>query len=131
MSVFSSDAEVYDCIGGMFAEALTAPGIGEELAASGVVLLLEMTEPDSSITIDMANRQVVNGPSDAVEPTMRLRATADVAHGYWMGDVNVGVAIARGRIRVRGAVPTLIKLAAIAKPLFPLYRERFDARSDS
>ena len=123
MSHFATDDEVYHAIGGMFAEAVVEPGIGDELAASGVVLLLELSDPTSQIAVDMPNRVVETGETD-LTPTMRLRASADTAHQYWLGEVNVGIAVARGHIRVRGSVPALIKLAGLAKPLFGRYRER-------
>lgn len=130
MPIFASADEVYDAIGGMFRDALHEPGIGDELAASGVVLELRMTDPASIITIDMPNRAVHCGePADtgAPEPSMTLRAAADTAHQYWMGELNVSVAIAKGKIRVRGPVPTLLRLAGLAKPLYPRYRQRMAA----
>lgn len=123
MSQFATADEVYGAIGAVFEEALAEPGLGDELAASGVVLLLEMTEPDSSITVDLPAKVVDCGPSDR-QPNLRLKATADLAHHYWLGEVNVAVAIARGQIRVRGPVPTLIRLAGMVKPIFPRYRKR-------
>lgn len=125
MSVFSNEQEVYDTIGAMFSDAVASDDVGTQLAESGVILLLELTEPEAVLTVDMPGRKVHCGATD-VESTMRLRATSDVAHNFWMGNVNVGIAIARGQIRVRGPVPTLIKLATVAKPLFPLYRKRFE-----
>jgi hypothetical protein len=121
---FATADEVHAAIGGMFAEALLDPVVGDQLAASGVVLRLELTEPTSTITVDMPARTVVVGDEPAPKPTMSLKAKADVAHRYWLGEVNVGIAIARGQIRVRGPVPTLISLAGLAKPLFPRYRQR-------
>ena len=128
MSTFATADEVYELIGGMFRDALAEPGIGDELAASGVVLELRLTDPESSITVDMPNRAVHCGPGyDGHKPSMSLRASADTAHEYWLGQVNVGVAVAKGRIKVKGSVPTLLRLAGLAKPLFPRYRQRFAA----
>ena len=126
MAVFASASEVDDAIGGMFREALHTVPIGDDLAASGVVLQLRLRKPDVVLTIDMPNRAVYTG-DDGPDPTMVLKADTDVAHEYWLGEVNVGVAITRGRIRVKGSVPTLIRLAGLLKPLFPIYRERMSA----
>ena len=124
MPQFASDTEVFDAIGGMFVEALDDPEVGPQLKASGVILHLAMTEPTTDIVVDMPGGEVHHGVPDGLKPTMTLKTKADVAHEYWLGEVNVGVAIARGRIRVRGPVPTLVQLAGMAKPLFPRYRAR-------
>lgn len=123
MPTFTSADAVHDAIGGVFTEALAAEDVGDELAGSGVVLQLRLTGPDAVVTVDMPNRAVYRDESGPT-PTMVLRTTADVAHEYWLGNVNVGVAVARGTIRVKGSVPTLVRLAGVVKPLFPLYRAR-------
>lgn len=122
MAYFDSDADVYGKVGRMFEEAVADPEIGPALAASGVVLRIEMSEPASVVTADLPNRVVDMGPDSVLVPTMTIKGNADVVHRYWLGEVNVGVAIAKGQIRVRGSVPTLINLASAAKPLFPRYR---------
>lgn len=124
MAQFASDDEVFEAIGGMFAEALEDAEIGPGLAESGVVLHLAMTDPRTDIVVDMPGKAVHHGVPEGLAPTMTLKTKADVAHEYWLGEVNVGVAVARGRIRVRGPVPTLVQLAGLAKPLFPRYRAR-------
>lgn len=119
---FDDEAEVYRTIGTMFDEAVADPVIGPELAASGVVLRIEMQDPTAVISVDLPSRTVETGAGSTLKPTMTIKGKADDVHAYWMGDLNVGVAIARGQIRVRGSVPTLLKLAGAAKPLFPRYR---------
>lgn len=122
MGRFHDEAAVYRTIGAMFDEAVADPVIGPELAASGVILRIEMQDPTAVISVDLPGRTVETGTGSLLRPTMTIKGRADDLHSYWMGDLNVGVAIARGLIRVRGPVPTLLKLAGAAKPLFPRYR---------
>ena len=64
-------------------------------------------KPDALITIKMLEGQegqVDLGPTD-LEPEVVMTMDADVAHRFWLGKVNVTIAIARGQIKTRGRSP--------------------------
>ncbi len=62
------------------------------------------------------------GESD-LEPEIVMTADADVAHMFWLGRVNVTVALARGQMKADGPVAKILKLVPLIKPVFPRYRE--------
>lgn len=125
MAVFKDDSEVYQFIGGIFEEALADPEIGQKFADSGVILKVTHTEPDSVFTVDMPSKKVLygddarNGPKPVVEMFMK----ADVGHRFWLGKVNISLALAKGQMRAKGPVPKILKLVPLAKSLFPRYRD--------
>jgi hypothetical protein len=125
MAVFKDETEVYRYIGGIFEEALADPDIGQKFADSGVILKVTMTEPDSVFTVDMPSKKVLygddarQGPKAIVEMFMK----ADVGHRFWLGKVNISLALAKGDMRAKGPVPKILKLVPLAKSLFPKYRE--------
>jgi hypothetical protein len=129
--VFASAEELYKFAGGIFEEALADPEVGEEFARSGVVLRFHHTEPPAEFTVDMPNKNVVYGP-DGPKPSVEMFMTGDVAHRFWLGKVNVSVALAKGQMRAKGPIPKILKLVPIAKKLFPRYKEMLqrDGRSD-
>jgi hypothetical protein len=47
---------------------------------------------------------------------------ADTAHRFWLGEVNVTRAIARGEIKPKGPVAKILRLVPLAKPVFPRYK---------
>ncbi len=47
---------------------------------------------------------------------------ADTAHKFWLGKVNVTVALARGQMKAKGPVAKILKLVPLVKPVFPRYR---------
>lgn len=134
MAVFKDETEVYQYIGGIFEEALADPVIGQKFADSGVILRVKHTEPDSIFTVDMPAKKVLygedarNGPKPVVEMSMR----ADVGHQFWLGKVNISLALAKGEMRAKGPIPKILKLVPLAKGLFPKYRESLiqNGRSD-
>jgi putative sterol carrier protein len=66
------------------------------------------------------------------EPEVVMSMEADTAHRFWLGKVNVTVALARGQIKAKGPVAKILKLVPLVKPVFPRYREQLEAagRSD-
>ena len=54
--------------------------------------------------------------------------TADTGHRFWLGGVNVTVALARGEIKASGPVAKILKLVPLAKPVFPRYKAQLEAQ---
>ena len=52
---------------------------------------------------------------------------ADTAHRFWLGEVNVTVALARGQIKAKGPVAKILKLVPLTKPVFPRYKAQLEA----
>lgn len=123
MPVFQSSDEVYRYIGGIFEAAMADPDIGPKTKESGLTMRFEYTDPDSVLFIDFADGIVSVGPAvPDVEPTLRLSMKADDAHRFWLGKLNLVMAIAKGQVRVKGPVPEMLKLLPLAKPLFAQYQ---------
>lgn len=58
--------------------------------------------------------------------------SADNANQFWLGQLNLSVAMAKGQVRTKGPVSKILKLVPIAKELFPSYRKALEenGRSD-
>jgi putative sterol carrier protein len=122
MPVFKDAAEVDAYIGEIFRQAAADPELAPRFAQSGVVLKLHYTEPAFTMTVDMPNSRVYvgdEGPAANVEMFMK----ADVAHRFWLGQVNVAAALAKGDMRAKGPVTKILKLVPMAKTLYPRYQE--------
>jgi putative sterol carrier protein len=121
VAVFKDAEEIYQFIGGIFEEAFADPVVGEEFAKSGVVLKLHYTEPQAVFTVDMPEQKVIYG-AEGPKPSVEMFMKADVAHQFWLGKVNVSMALAKGQMRAKGSIPKILKLVPIAKRLFPKYQ---------
>jgi hypothetical protein len=122
VTYFKDADEVYRYIGGIFEEGVKDPEIGQQLANSGVVLRLDYRDPEATILVDMPARTVVNGADRTAPATVVLSMKSDVAHRFWLGQVNLSMALAKGEMRAKGPVPQILKLIPVAKQLFPRYR---------
>jgi hypothetical protein len=121
---FADSDEVYRWIGGLF-EALGAdPELWPPLAAADVTVQYRYRRPESQITVRLAPGEPLRLDLGATElhPDVVMTMDADVAHRFWLGHVNVPVALARGQIRARGPVAKLLRLLPIVRPAFARYR---------
>ena len=61
-----------------------------------------------------------------MEPEVVMSMEADTAHRFWLGKVNVTVALARGQMKAKGPVAKILKLVPLTKPIFPRYRKMLE-----
>ena len=62
----------------------------------------------------------------SMEPEVVMTMEADTAHKFWLGKVNVTVALARGQMKAKGPVAKILKLVPLVKPVFPRYRKMLE-----
>lgn len=120
MGQFKDADEVYRYLSEVWRVALKDEAFATKLGATGLKLRLNYTDPESTITVDLPGQVVVEGENkDKVD--IDLFMTADAAHRFWLGKLNPTVALAKGTVRVKGPVPSLLKLVPLLKELFPRY----------
>lgn len=122
MATFKSPEQLKQILGGFF-EALAADSeIGPKLLASKLILKFIYREPDASITVDLSGDQMVLTFDDIEKkPMVEMSMKADTAHRFWMGQVNLVIALARREITAKGPVPKILKLLPIIKPAYSRY----------
>jgi hypothetical protein len=128
MTYFRDAADVEHFIGGIFTECLSDPDLGPRFAASGTVLKLNFTDPDVTIVVDCPNNKVYTGAASTEAPdcNVEMFMTSDVAHRYWLGQVNVSVALAKGMMRAKGPIPRILKLVPLTRHVFPRYQRMIE-----
>jgi hypothetical protein len=127
--VFSSEQDVYDNIGRLLEELVADPLLGPQFQRADTIVQYRCREPDATITVDIRSAAVpcaVMGPTD-LAPEVTMTMAADTAHRFFLGQVNVTVALARGQIQACGPVGKILKLVPLVRPSFPLYRARLEA----
>lgn len=131
MSSFKNAEDLYQYIGGVFERGMADPELGPKFEKSGVVLQIHYTDPDAVLTVDMPNGKVIHGQTD-VQPNVQMFMSADNGNQFWLGNLNLATAMAKGHVRAKGPVPKVLKLVPIAKKLFPVYEEmlKTDGRTD-
>jgi alkyl sulfatase BDS1-like metallo-beta-lactamase superfamily hydrolase len=133
MPKYTSDTDLYNYVGGIFQQAWADQELGARLSATGAVLLVTCTDPDSEVVLDMPNQKAYPSvTASPVAPNATLRMSTETANAFWQGKVNMTLAIAKGQVKAEGSVMKVLKLIPNVKHLFPIYIQglRDDARAD-
>jgi putative sterol carrier protein len=124
VAYFKDADEVYAYIGRLFVELAEDDELAPKFRKANTIVQYHYREPQSTITvklIDGEEGKVDCGPT-TMEPEVVMTMDADTAHRFWLGKVNVTVALARGQMKAKGPVAKILKLVPLIKPVFPRYR---------
>jgi SCP-2 sterol transfer family len=125
MPYFKDEQEVYRYIGQLFLDLAEDGELWPKFQRANTIVQYQFRNPESQITVrmqDAADAQVDLGSTD-MEPEVLMTMDADTAHKFWLGKVNVTVALARGQMKAKGPVAKILKLVPLVKPVFPRYRQ--------
>jgi putative sterol carrier protein len=124
LAYFNDADEVYRFIGKLFQDLAQDDELAPKFRKANTIVQYQYRNPDSQITVNLeedGDGQVDFGES-RMEPEVVMSMEADTAHRFWLGNVNVTVALARGQIKAKGPVAKILKLVPLVKPVFPRYR---------
>ena len=130
MALFKDDQEVYETIGKLFQDLAEDEELAPKFRKANTIVRYEYRDPESAVTVRLQEGQpgdVDFGDSD-MEPEVTMAMEADTAHRFWLGQVNVTVALARGQIKAKGPVAKILRLVPLTKPVFPRYKAQLEAQ---
>ena len=125
MAVFKNDQEVYQYIGKLFQDLADDPELSPKFRKADTIVQYRYSNPDSQITVVMKegeDSRVDFGETD-LQPEIVMTMDADTAHRFWLGKVNVTMAMAKGQMKAKGPVAKILKMVPLVKPVFPRYQK--------
>jgi len=128
LAYFKDADEVYRFIGKLFEDLGDDEELGPKFRRADTIVQYRYRNPESQITVKMLDgedSQVDLGETE-MQPEVVMSMEADTAHRFWLGKVNVTVALARGQMKAKGPVAKILKLVPLVKPVFPRYRQMLD-----
>ena len=134
MAYFKDAGEVYAYIGRLFEEVAHDEKLAPKFRKANTIVQYRYREPESRITVKLIEGEdgQVDCGETTMEPEVVMTMDADTAHRFWLGEVNVTIAMARGQMKAKGPVAKILKLVPLTKPIFPRYRSMLeqDGRED-
>jgi putative sterol carrier protein len=130
LGYFKDAQEVYDTIGELFTELAADEELAPKFRQANTIVQYQHRDPDSTITVRLMQDEPTDvdfGETD-MEPEVLMSMDADIAHRFWLGQVNVTTALARGQIKASGPVAKILKLVPLTKPAFPRYKALLEAQ---
>ena len=127
---FRDADEVYATLGKLLVDLMADEEASEKFKKANTIVRYEYSDPEAAITVRLQEDQPgdVDLGESAMEPEVTMAMAADTAHRFWLGRVNVTVALARGEIKAKGPVAKILKLVPLAKPVFPRYKAQLEAQ---
>jgi putative sterol carrier protein len=128
MAYFKDADEVYAYIGRLFEELADDPELAPKFRKANTIVQYRYRDPESLITVNLIEGEDgrVDCGETTMEPEVVMSMDADTAHRFWLGKVNVTVALARGQMKAKGPVAKILKLVPLVKPVFPRYRRMLE-----
>src|SRR4051812_9812105 len=110
MAVFKDADEASQYIGRIWELIGDDPGIGPKLGATNLVMRGSYPDIDYQVTITGRDGsvKVEHGETDTV-PDATLILSSDMGHRFWLGAVNLPMALARGQIKAEGKMSEIMK----------------------
>ena len=128
MAYFKDADEVYRYIGRLFEQLAEDEELAPKFRKANTIVQYQYREPEATITLRLQEDQPgdVDLGETEMEPEVEMSMEADTAHRFFLGKVNVTVALARGQIKAKGPVAKILKLVPLVKPVFPRYKAQLE-----
>ena len=125
MATFKDADEVYQTVGAFLDDITHSDDIGPKFVASKTSFHIHYSEPTADMLIDCTQEPPVvtcgEGVGEGAE--IQLTMAADDGHKFWLGKLNMTIAMAKGQVKAKGPVSKMMKLLPAMRPAFPRYTE--------
>ena len=126
MPIFETAEELYACIGGLFERMKSQVEVQSELASLKLTVRFTYTEPEASITLVAHDGEGAIHYGECNEkPEVELAMTGDIAHYFWMGEINVMGAITKRQIVPTGSLSKMMALTPLIKAGIQIYPQHY------
>ena len=126
---FNDADEVYKTIGRFLEEITRDEEMRPKFLASDTSFLVVYADPTARMLVDCTTDPVtvtLDPPQDA-EAEITLGMSADDGHKFWMGKLNMTLALAKKHVQVAGPMSKMMKLLPAMRPAFPRYNAFLEA----
>lgn len=118
MSTFTSKEQAISVFERLFVILLEDETFGGRLRELGLSIRLIHVQPDFELYVDPSGVQVDAGVEQAV---LTIKMSCDTAHALWSGTLLMPLALATGKVRVRGSVAKVLEFVPLLQPAFDRY----------
>ncbi len=119
MPVFENTEKMYTVLGQLFETLLADPTMGSKFVASKIIIKFTINDPSGIIWLTDEGK-VICGAAD-LKPTIEMTLGGDTCHLFWLQQISLPIALAKGKIKAKGPMPTVLKLLPMLKPAYAAY----------
>ncbi|HMA33685.1 MAG TPA: hypothetical protein VKY74_04315 [Chloroflexia bacterium] len=128
MAFFTDSTELQQILGGFFERMRDDTDLGPRVRTAEVLVTFFLSDPDLTVTVDGVSPPVQNGHFNLyygpppLAPAVTLTLSADNAHRFWQGRLNVMLALAQKQVIIEGSAGKMLALLPVVAPAFERYR---------
>ena len=127
MGLFESAEKYEEMLGGFFKLLADTPAVADKLLASKLIIRFSYSDPDVVLLIDCSGDKLeVRAGDTDTNATVNMSMSADIAHKFWFGKVNLMAALTRKQMVAKGPIPKILKLLPAIKPSYAMYPKYLD-----
>jgi hypothetical protein len=123
MAVYSNTEELHRVMVDLWTAIKNDPAMSKPLLDSRLTVQFHYREPEGRLTVDCSDGQdmKISAGECTKKPNVEMFMKSDVAHEFWLGKVNVPLALIQGKIVSKGPVNKALALLPAIKPAYSLY----------
>ncbi len=121
MAVFENTEKMYKVLGTLFNTLVKDPSVGPQFVEADIIIKFLIDNPSGEIWLSPRNDGEVICGSTSLTPTIEMALSGDTCHRFWLQDVSMPVALAKGLIKAKGPLPKVLKLLPLLKPAYAAY----------
>lgn len=123
MGLFESSEVFKELLAGFFRSMKEElPSVANKLLASKMVIRFTYHDPDVVIVVDCSGEEIEVRTGDVdTKCIVDMKMSADIAHKFWFGKVNLIAALTRRQMIAKGPIPKILALLPAIKPSYALY----------
>lgn len=122
MGMFKSSDKLEEVLVGFFKLMADTPVIADKLLKSKLIIRFSYADPDLIVVVDCSGDKIDVRPHDTdTKAIVEMSMSADIAHRFWFGMVNLTKALTRKEMIAKGPIPKVLKLLPAIKPSYAMY----------
>ena len=121
MAVFANTEKMYEVLGSLFEALLKDPTAGPKFIESEIIIKFDINDPAGQIWLSNEDGGTVTCGSASLKPTIEMTLSGDTCHKFWLQEIAMPVALAKGLIKAKGPLPKVLKLLPLLKPAYEAY----------
>lgn len=120
MAVFQTSEQAARVFTQLFETLIKDEGFAQRMRDAKISLHLIQVRPEFELFV--TPDQVLAGPPDR-PAAIRIKMSCDTAHSLWLGKLVMPVALATGKVRIKGSVAKVLEFVPLLHPAFDRYPE--------
>ena len=124
MGYFKTSEKFEEVLSGFFKLIANTPSVADKLLASKLVIRFKYSDPKVVLLIDCSGEKIdVKSADEESKVDVEMTMSADIAHKFWFGKVNLMTALTRKQMVAKGPIPKILQLLPAIKPTYKMYPE--------